>query len=243
MNNNQPDFKLLNDLLDKNIEATKAKNKNVMNQAYSKIRQHMTPNLLPNLELWIASHPLIRNSSGKYDAELTLAAITNENLRQAIKFIYRAQRSVLYFKVRDKSTYCALVPLFLAAHKRHNDVKYEEWDKTSKYFSFLVGKSLWQGLEPWFNHDFSDVNVEEMRGCLDKGLDMWCKKTMYYNDEALTTNKWIRYLITQTWMAHVSKRHEYMILDVNDWDNMPEAFDETIEEVVEEEISTLEEPF
>lgn len=227
------DFKMLVDLIEQSNSLNRAKDKTEYNIIIKKVRTFISPDFLLNLELWLAAQDLVKNSTDKYDAELTISAIKSDNLKQALKFIYLAPRSMLYSKMKTgKEKFCVLVPLFLAAHKKYNNVKYEEWDKESKYFKFLVGESLWDSITPWIGHDFSDLDIKEMRAQHVKSLEDWSGYSVYYNDISWTASAWIRHIVLQTWMAHATKRNKYMILDINNWDNIPDALDEVLTSTV-----------
>jgi hypothetical protein len=143
------------------------------------------------------------------------------------------------------ASYSALVPLLLMGAKKYQGVKYSQWniDATTP----LVDKNLreamfWQpdmgrednmlrDCEPCYGLGSEQLLELQQQGLLVKTgpkagtylnpTSAWCLRGM--RGTALEhAPKLVGTMLTQIWVAHPSIRTEYMILDPNAWDSMPE---------------------
>lgn len=135
------------------------------------------------------------------------------------------------------TTYCALVPLILYAHKLYNDIPYSQWDRNTLHA--VVNKLLCQSML-----STPDVyTVEELLNFRTRGLTTSTGKsksllgncpnsiTGATNFNSLTNLA--RAMLCQTWVANVALRHKYMVLNPLDWDDMPKSLDEDIFQATE----------
>lgn len=140
------------------------------------------------------------------------------------------------------ASYSALVPLILMGAKKYQGVKYHQWD--IKAGTRLVDKNLQEAMF-WYPEGIDGLisgapcyglgseRLIELReqglliksgnhaGNKQKPTSAWCLRGMR-NTELAEAPKLVGTMITQIWVAHPSLRTEYMILDPNDWDSMPE---------------------
>ena len=200
-------------------------------------------NMLPELMLEYAKVPLYKNSEGKISSELTLKHIKDDNIRCALKLIAKISGSKLYFgSAKQNARYCPLVPLFMSAHKEFNSIDYDEWDKNDPYLKFTMGEKLYSSISPFlhFRKGLDDNILEIRKSALEYknprtgqmkliAADVWPNHTVHIKFDNIYI-KWkapelVRHIKLQTWMAHVSNRNEFMLLDTINWSNIPEALD------------------
>jgi len=139
------------------------------------------------------------------------------------------------------ASYSALVPLILAGAKRFQGVKYQQWDIDEN--TRLVEKGLreamfWTPEAPELvrGQPYYGLGSEELLELREQGITVksgaragqtqkptsaWrlngMRGTVLQNAPALATT-----MLAQIWVAHPALRTEYMVLDPNDWDFMPE---------------------
>ena len=180
----------------------------------------------------------VQDDTGKFSAPLTWDA--NTRLRED----YFALGSGLlatsargnFFKdapkgsQQYKSPINPLVPIILAGFKKFQGIKYGAWNPIGlemlldPELSKLVGVTV-----PEIAH--SDLLALRNTAITDKtgprqGIPnnpATCTKLNHLGDTAIGhLPKLAKYMVLQTWAAHPSNRNEYMILDPNNWDVIPE---------------------
>jgi hypothetical protein len=190
--------------------------------------------LLAYFGTWTA----VRDDTGKYNAQLT----SDANTRQ--RGDYYALGSALlatsartnFFKdapkgnQQYKSVINPLVPIILAGFKKYQGIDYSEWNLVGletlldPELAKLVGVTV-----PELSH--SELIALRNTAITDKqgaraGIPnnpATCTKLNHLGDTALGhLPKLAKYMVLQTWAAHPSNRNEYMILDPNNWDAIPE---------------------
>lgn len=179
-----------------------------------------------------------KDESGKYSAPLTWDA----NTRQ--RGDYYALGSALlatsartnFFKdapkgnQQYKSVINPMVPIILAGLKKYQGIKYSDWSLEGLEtlldpdLAKLVGVTV-----PEITH--SDLIALRNTALTDRsgpreGIPnnpATCTKLNHLADTALGhLPKLAKYMVLQTWACHPSNRNEYMILDPNNWDAIPE---------------------
>ena len=141
------------------------------------------------------------------------------------------------------ASYSALVPLVLMGAKKYKQIKYSQWDIDST--TKLVDENLrdamfWQpsegipGIIPHCtNYGLGSEELLDLReigltiksglkaGAVQSPTSSWCLRGMR-NTVLATAPKLVTTMLAQVWVAHPTLRTEYMILDPNDWDCMPQ---------------------
>lgn len=125
---------------------------------------------------------------------------------------------------KEAKRFCNLVPLILFAHKQYNNIPYSAWDRET--LRYVVNSSLADAmLTP-----LPELTIErrlELRdiGLMQKGEKRSASSTYTLtglnNTELGNVNALSRHMCLQTWCAHPTNRTINMVLDPNDWDNMP----------------------
>lgn len=179
-----------------------------------------------------------RDESGKYSAPLTWDANT-----RARGDYYALGSGLLATSARTnffkdapkgnqqyKSTINPLVPIILAGFKKFQGINYGDWSLVGlemlldPELAKLVGVTV-----PEIPH--SEIIALRNTAVTDKvgvraGIPnnpATCTKLNHLGDTAIGhLPKLAKYMVLQTWAAHPSNRSEYMILDPNDWDRVPE---------------------
>jgi hypothetical protein len=224
---------------------------NVIQQCKSEAKLAVTEawcakNSIPQKLTWLPHQLLayfgtwkaVRDESGKYSAPLTWDANTRA------RGDYYALGSALlatstrtnFFKdaprgnQQYKSVINPLVPIILAGFKKYQGINYSEWNSVGlealldAELSKLVGVTV------------PELSVSELIALRNTALTdkegaranipnnpATCTKLNHLGDTALGhLPKLAKYMVLQTWAAHPSNRNEYMILDPNNWDNIPE---------------------
>jgi hypothetical protein len=196
-------------------------------------------NWLPHqLLAYFGTWTAVRDDTGKYSAPLTWDANTRA------RGDYRALGSALlatstrtnFFKAAPKgnqqykSVINPLVPIILAGFKKYQGINYSEWNPVGletlldPELAKLVGVTV-----PELSH--SELIALRNTALTDKegaraGIPnnpATCTKLNHLGDTAIGhLPKLAKYMALQTWAAHPSNRNEYMILDPNNWDHVPD---------------------
>lgn len=141
---------------------------------------------------------------------------------------------------KENLPYCGLVPLVLAAHKKYNDIPYNNWSLEG--LNIIVNKQLYdimalKGSAPSFDAKYltelRDIGLIVKKEDSPKYGNRKNPKTHYglsgiskiSHPEFASLPKLAQIMLTQTWAAHPDNRNKYMILDLNDWDNIPEPLE------------------
>ncbi len=126
--------------------------------------------------------------------------------------------------------YSSLVPLILAGLKKFKGIKYSSW--ATEGLEHLMGKQLFTAANFKLDSSLDKSRLLELR---DLGLSKsqhskptsaWRLSGLKDTELGGLPNLTVT-MLTQTWIAHPSLRTSYMILDLNDWDNMPEPLVDT----------------
>lgn len=187
---------------------------------------------------YFGSWTAVRDDAGKYSAPLTWDA----NTRQ--KNDYYALGSGLlatsartnFFKdapkgnQQYKSIVNPMVPIVLAGFKKYQGIPYSSWSLEN------LEVLLDQDLAKLVRVIVPDITLSDLLALRNTALTdktgpragipnnpATCTKLNHLADTALGhLPKLAKYMVLQTWACHPSNRNEYMILDPNDWDRVPE---------------------
>ena len=171
----------------------------------------------------------------KYSVDATLANIKDENVQWMLKYFAKetSRGRIIYNSATKDTRHCALVPLYLAAHKEYNGIQYEDWSKDDKMMRFAVGYKLWDDIQDWKDVPLSEelriiARANALRTPKGKVItpQTWPLHNINLDSSTkLRPTTWFRHVWLQTWVANVEYRNEYMILDYNNWDLVPKALD------------------
>lgn len=142
------------------------------------------------------------------------------------------------------ASYSALVPLILMGLKKYQAVKYSQWDilpQTKLVDEGLRDAMFWQPsedtpglLRECTNYGLGSGELLELRtqgltvktgaraGTVQAPTSSWCLRGMR-GTVLETAPKLVTTMLAQVWVAHPTLRTEYMVLDPNAWDTVPQA--------------------
>jgi hypothetical protein len=193
--------------------------------------------LLPQMVAFFGSWALEYNSSGEIDILASLKSnVGTDPKLQAIWKLSRVKRSLLIPVMSRAPDYGTLTPLILMGLKRMQGVKYNSWGSLPN-LEYVLEPSLMAAL---------NLSREDLLTCANLGSD----RLLELRDQGLMQRtgakagqmkkpestwsltgmqgteighlpKLTQTMLTQIWLAHPSLRTPYMILDPNNWDNMP----------------------
>ena len=149
----------------------------------------------------------------------------------------RVKRSLLVAQQTKTPDYATLTPLILMGLKRMQGISYETW-RNSTGLQYMLEPRLFDALVL----DPTDLNVcgslgsDRLLQIQKQGLTTKTGKTAGSQKPAKSTwslsglqdteighlPKITQTILTQCWLAHPELRTPYMILDLNDWDRMPQ---------------------
>lgn len=182
-----------------------------------------------------ATLPLEKNDNGLISAKkLYLDKIRNNELLFGCLLLFKySKRSSLLEKqtAAERRNYCGLVPLIMSAFKRYQNVMYSSWDPSE--ISGITEPNL-AGI--MLASDLPSLGSEELAEIRQASLTFRSGEKAGTQRSPVTTYTLytpsgtplsgmpmlLRIMYCQTWCAHPSIRTEYMILDPNNWDKMPE---------------------
>jgi len=174
--------------------------------------------------------------------------ISGEQLKALISVTATARRSVLLPKTTQVKNpiHGLYTPLVLYAHKLYNNISYNQWDRTlNPYLHAFLGTSLYNSYKSAMTNGKPSVdasNISKLRklaltyksgvkkGMQDKATAHRCNllSLPVHGRNGIEDKKYTKYAVMsflQLWLCHVELRKDSMILDLYDWDNMPEAYD------------------
>lgn len=200
--------------------------------------------LLPQALALLGNSKAIKNSEGKYDGGLTArnfvssSEVGSDWAKGLLFYLISSPRGTI-FPVGLKATsgellpYAALVPLFLAGFKKYQNINYNEWDNLQG----VIDRDLFLAMYSNAPHFTTEELIElRLAGSTIKTGD---KAGTVKNPTSVTTitstgfpefdslPRLAKLMLTQCWVAHPTFRHKYMVLDPNNWDNIPTSLIDT----------------
>jgi len=189
--------------------------------------------LLPQLLAYFGSFSLGNSKDLRIVARTNLG--TDPRKIGMWRIVTKLPRSDLITKQNKNPEYSTLVPLFLAAFKKHQGIPYEYWDKEG--VSALMEDKLYEAASyPVDPKVYSPQFRDRLLEIRNQGLEIMSGSKQGDMRDPITTWKLYRTadtelagypaltctMLSQIWVAHPSLRNKYMILDPSNWDNMPE---------------------
>lgn len=181
--------------------------------------------LLPQLVAWFGTWQL--HSDGK----LTVAENCKTNWARAIYRISRVKRSLLIRTQTKLPQYGQLTPLLLLGFKRYQGYSYEQF-RELEGLEWLLEPDLYQQLVNIEPLNISPTRLLQIRaqgltnksgqaiGQLKNAESTWTL-TGIKDTELGNYPKLVQTMAAQIWLAHPKHRCETMILDPDNWDQMP----------------------
>lgn len=154
-----------------------------------------------------------------------------EDVKHTINFYYHINRSkVCSTKSSNYPRLAGLTPIPMYILKEKCGIGYNEWDKTDPALEFFMGKNLsklitLETVPAFANGKYGTAEeINTARTNLGTPLTGWPRKNVL----GLGSNH-LTSIALQVWLANGTLRvPDAMILDLWDWDNVPEALDATV---------------
>lgn len=186
----------------------------------------------------------------KYSPKATISSIPDEvvtpygnisrnNIKGILAILNDVPRSkTLPGRAADHPQWSQLVPLWLAAYKHYKNIPYSAWIKDSM-IGHMIGPSFYGeiiSVPEDFRLDINKLAELRKEALTTKqgtsAITSPVRKGFYMTEDwRVPINSKVAAIILQIWLANVQNRHEDMILDINNWDNIPEPYDAKIETV------------
>jgi len=198
---------------------------------------HLHQWLLPQLVAWYGSWTLVYDEHSNYDCLATVKLNCSDPKSQAFYMLSRVKRSLLVAQQTKTPDYASLTPLILMGFKRMQGIDYETWRQSSG-LQYMLEPRLLDALVL----DSTDLEVVDGLGSnrlleiQKQGLTTKTGKTAGSIKPARSTwslsglqdteiahlPKLTQTILTQCWLAHPELRTPYMMLDLQNWDRMPQ---------------------
>jgi len=221
------DLKGINSMTDTELEEFCTSNK----------LSHFYTWLLPQLVAHFGTWTLAKTASGQIDVLATLKSnVGTDPKLQAIWKLSRVKRSLLIPVMSKSPDYGTLTPLILMGLKRMQNIPYQSW-RGLPNLEYVLESRLLEALNLGVDdlticRSLGSDRLMELRdqglmqrtgqkaGQLKKPESTWSLTGMA-GTEIAHLPKLTQTMLTQIWLAHPSLRTPYMILDPNNWDNLP----------------------
>jgi hypothetical protein len=149
------------------------------------------------------------------------------------KVVHKLRRSSLV-KAQSQpqyASYSTLVPLIMSGFKKYQEIPYSKWSQVG--LDCIMEANLLEAAMAGTLEDLDDIDIMSAR---DVGLLIKSGPKAGDSNNPLTTWKLTgtkgtaighlptltQTMLAQIWVAHPSLRSRYMILNPDDWDDMPE---------------------
>lgn len=175
----------------------------------------------------------LSRSGDKFDGRVLL----KDNIKSAWDkgfywFLMSNKRPIV--KQYMHTQYCSLTPIILSAFKTMQGIQYKDWANVE----YVVNPSLLEAVSV----EAPNYSMDELLQFRVTGLTTQSGKDVGMGKSTISTYgiygvgkqledgrcglgsfpQLTRIILLQTWCAHPSVRSKYSILDLNDWDNMPD---------------------
>jgi hypothetical protein len=193
--------------------------------------------LLPQLVAYFGSWTLQYTLAGNIDVLATLKHNVGQDPKlQALWKLSRVKRSLLVPVMSKAPDYATLTPLILMGQKRMQGIPYQSW-RMLPNLEYVLEPRLLEAVDLSVDDLVLCLNLGSSRllqlrdqglmqrtgakaGQLKKAESTWSLTGMA-GTEIAHLPKLTQTMLTQIWLAHPSLRTPYMILDPNNWDNLP----------------------
>jgi hypothetical protein len=197
---------------------------------------HLATWLLPQLVAYYGTWNLVY-SDGVIDCLATIKHNCVDPQSRSFYLLSRIKRSILVANQTKAPDYATLTPLILMAQKRMKGVDYKAW-QTAKDLHWILEPRLFEAiaLDPEVVAAVCSLGSDRLIEIRNQGLlartgakagqmkpakSTW-SLTGIQDTELGSLPKVTQTILTQCWLAHPESRTPYMILDLQDWDKMPQ---------------------
>jgi hypothetical protein len=197
---------------------------------------HLHTWLLPQLVAWYGNWTLVYDND-TIDCLATVKLNCPDPKSRAFYMLSRIKRSLLVAQQTKTPDYATFTPLILMGQKRMKGLDYESW-KSSTGLQYILEPRLFDAvvLAPEDLEICGGLGSDRLREIQVQGLTTKSGKTAGSIKPAKSTwsltgiqdteighlPKLTQTLLTQCWLAHPELRTPYMVLDLQNWDSMPQ---------------------
>jgi len=198
---------------------------------------HLHTWLLPQLVAWFGNWTLVKTPAGEIDCLETIKHNCPDPKSRAFYMLSRIKRSLLVATQTKNPEYATFTPLVMMGQKRMKGLDYSSW-KCSSGLQYILEPRLFDAvmLSPEDLEVCGGLGSDRLREIQVQGLTTKSGKTAGSMKPAKSTwsltgiqdteighlPKLTQTIITQCWLAHPELRTPYMILDLENWDSMPQ---------------------
>jgi hypothetical protein len=219
---------------------------------------HLATWLLPQLVAWYGNWKLIFGDD-KIDCLATIKHNCPCPQTRAFYTLSRIKRSILVSNQTRSPDYATLTPLILMGQKRMRGVSYESW-RTARELGWMLEPRLYEAimLDSEIVDAVCSLGSQRLIEIRDQGLlartgvkagqikpakSTW-SLTGIQSTELGSLPKLTQTILTQCWLAHPESRTSYMMLDLQDWDSMPQPLvtNDIFKAVVQAQPTTKKQP-
>jgi len=198
---------------------------------------HLHQWLLPQLVAWYGSWTLVLDDKSNYDCLATVKRNCSDPKSQAFYMLSRIKRSLLVPIMTRSPDYGTLTPLILMGFKRMQGIDYETFRGSTGLQYLLEPRLLDAVVLPSTDLETcGGLGSNRLLEIQKQGLTTKSGKTAGSIKPARSTwslsgiqdteighlPKLTQTILTQCWLAHPELRTPYMMLDLQNWDNMPQ---------------------
>lgn len=176
----------------------------------------------------------VAKTEGQFDVLETLKQNIQTKWDRGLWKLTRVKRALLMPKQIAQAEYGSFTPLILAGLKKMQGIPYEKWRGCGR-LSLIMEAELHDAVV-LDDYSFCDLGSDRLLELRAQGLVTQSGKTAGKVKSAESTwalaglqgteldklPKWTQTMVTQCWLAHPKHRSQYMILDPQNWDRMPE---------------------
>jgi hypothetical protein len=198
---------------------------------------HLHGWLLPQLVAYFGTWNLQYTTSGEVDGLATVLANTPDPKSKAFYILSRIKRSLLVAQQTKTPDYASLTPLILMGQKRMKGINYEVF-RTCVGLQYLLEPRLCDAVclktedllvvDGLGSSRLLEIQKQGLTtksgktaGSIKPARSTWSLSGLQ-DTEIAHLPKLTQTILTQCWLAHPELRTPYMILDLQNWDTMPQ---------------------
>lgn len=182
--------------------------------------------LLPQLLNYLnETVTLVKNTSGLIDGRETVARWVardqDRHLGMLYIMTYPTRSAIIKSQTAlDGRDFCTLVPLFLSAFKKYRNVGYSEWDPTT--LGLIVAQPLLDAMTCGPVAPITTTELVQLRvdGIMAAAKHKLLASVVASSPLAKLPDNAVA-MLCQIWVADPAIRTKYMVLDPDNWDNIP----------------------
>jgi hypothetical protein len=191
------------------------------------------PGIFNRAMIKIAELPLTKNENGLISGNALFKEIRQSPFLSGILLMFKYSSRGKFIADQtgiEGRIYCSLVPIVMAAFKKHHEIPYSAWDRNE------IRAITEENLADAMLCTLPEISKEDVLEARRIALTPLIGRTAGIENNPATTYKLYlrkesgmsglptlaKIMMCQTWCAHPINRNNWMILNPQDWDNVPE---------------------